>query len=660
MSQINEAVEAALSEDFSTLLEEKFGEDVTIEGSVVLGTVVSIDKEAAIIDVGLKSEGRVALKEFSAPGQNAEIAVGDKVEVYVERMEDRNGQAVLSRDKARREEAWADLEKAQEQQERVTGVIFGRVKGGFTVDLDGATAFLPGSQVDIRPIRDLGPLMGTPQPFQILKIDRKRGNIVVSRRAVLEESRAEARSELVSNLSEGQILNGIVKNLTEYGAFVDLGGVDGLLHVTDIAWRRINHPSEVLTIGQTVEVKVIRFNSETQRISLGMKQLLEDPWEAAQADFQIGNVIKGRVTNITDYGAFIELASGVEGLVHVSEMSWTKKNIHPGKIVSSSQEVDVMVLDIDQTKRRISLGLKQCTENPWQLFAESHKVGAEIEGEVRNITEFGLFVGLTDDIDGLVHLTDISWDVQGDEAIQSYNKGDKIKAKVLEVDASSERVSLGIKQLTEDSVGDTLLNMKKGDIVTCTITSVTDGGLEVQVADNVVGFIRRGDLSRDRDEQRPARFATGEKVDAQITQVDRSGRKLSLSIKSREMMEEKKAMADYGSSDSGASLGDILGVALAKKSDDGDGADNAGEKKAKPAPKKKKSEVVDKTKEDALSANKDEEAELASKAKKAKPASKTKKAAAKSDDQPQDDGGESQDGKSTEESPDTETTEDDS
>ena len=419
MSQINEAVEAALSEDFSTLLEEKFGEDVTIEGSVVLGTVVSIDKEAAIIDVGLKSEGRVALKEFSAPGQNAEIVVGDKVEVYVERMEDRNGQAVLSRDKARREEAWADLEKAQEQQERVTGVIFGRVKGGFTVDLDGATAFLPGSQVDIRPIRDLGPLMGTPQPFQILKIDRKRGNIVVSRRAVLEESRAEARSELVSNLSEGQVLNGIVKNLTEYGAFVDLGGVDGLLHVTDIAWRRINHPSEVLTIGQTVEVKVIRFNSETQRISLGMKQLLEDPWEAAQADFQIGNFVKGRVTNITDYGAFIELASGVEGLVHVSEMSWTKKNIHPGKIVSSSQEVDVMVLDIDQTKRRISLGLKQCTENPWQLFAESHKVGAEIEGEVRNITEFGLFVGLTDDIDGLVHLTDISWDVQGDEAIQS-------------------------------------------------------------------------------------------------------------------------------------------------------------------------------------------------------------------------------------------------
>jgi small subunit ribosomal protein S1 len=554
-----------MSENFADLLAESFNEDMNIEGSVVLGTVISVEKEAVIVDVGLKSEGRVSIKEFMAPGQDASVNIGDQVEVYVERLEDRNGQALLSRDKARREEAWAALETAHDDQQRVTGVIFGKVKGGFTVDLDGATAFLPGSQVDIRPVRDLGPLMGTPQPFQILKIDRKRGNIVVSRRAVLEESRAEARSELVSNLSEGQVLSGIVKNLTEYGAFVDLGGVDGLLHVTDIAWRRINHPSEVLSVGESVEVKVIRFNTETQRISLGMKQLQEDPWEAAKANFTIGSIVKGRVTNITDYGAFIELADGVEGLVHVSEMSWTKKNVHPGKIVSSSQEVDVMVLDIDMEKRRISLGIKQCIANPWENFATTVKAGDEIEGEIRNITEFGLFVGLNDDIDGLVHLTDISWDVQGDEAIQSYKKGDSVKAKVLEVDVNKERVSLGIKQLTEDTVGETLSNIKKGDIVTCTITKVVDGGLEVSVSENVTGFIRRSDLSRDRDEQRPERFAIDEKVDAQVTMVDGKARKLSLSIKAREMTEEKKAMADYGSSDSGASLGDILGAALAKR-----------------------------------------------------------------------------------------------
>jgi small subunit ribosomal protein S1 len=557
-----------MTENFADLLAESFDESVTIEGSVVRGVVVSIDKDAVIIDVGLKSEGRVPLKEFTPPGQSPSITIGDEVEVYVERMEDRNGQAMLSREKARREEAWAALELAHDKQERVTGVIFGKVKGGFTVDLDGATAFLPGSQVDIRPVRDLGPLMGTPQPFQILKIDRKRGNIVVSRRAVLEESRAEARSELVSNLQEGQVLNGVVKNITDYGAFVDLGGVDGLLHVTDIAWRRINHPSEALQVGQTVEVQVIRFNTETQRISLGMKQLQTDPWEAAQANFQIGTKVSGRVTNITDYGAFVELSDGVEGLVHVSEMSWTKKNVHPGKIVSTSQEVDVMVLDIDSVKRRISLGLKQCSPNPWESFADTYKAGTEIEGEVRNITEFGLFVGLTEEIDGLVHLSDISWDVAGDEAIQSYNKGDMVKAKVLEVDVDKERISLGIKQLVEDTVGESLSNIRRGDIVTCSITAVTDGGLEVSVGEGISGFIRRSDLSRDRAEQRPERFAVDEKVDAQVTNVDGSARKLTLSIKAREMAEEKQAMAEFGSSDSGASLGDILGAALAKRDEE--------------------------------------------------------------------------------------------
>ena len=568
MSSTNDAIADAMTENFADLLAESFDESVTIEGSVVRGVVVAIDKDAVIIDVGLKSEGRVPLKEFTPPGQEPTITIGDDVEVYVERMEDRNGQAMLSREKARREEAWAELEAAHEKQERVTGVIFGKVKGGFTVDLDGATAFLPGSQVDIRPVRDLGPLMGTPQPFQILKIDRKRGNIVVSRRAVLEESRAEARSELVSNLQEGQVLNGVVKNITDYGAFVDLGGVDGLLHVTDIAWRRINHPSEALQVGQTVDVQVIRFNTETQRISLGMKQLQTDPWEAAQASFQIGAKVTGRVTNITDYGAFVELSDGVEGLVHVSEMSWTKKNVHPGKIVSTSQEVDVMVLDIDSVKRRISLGLKQCSPNPWEAFAETYMSGTEVEGEVRNITEFGLFIGLTEEIDGLVHLSDISWDVAGDEAIQSYNKGDMVKAKVLEVDVEKERISLGIKQLVEDTVGESLSNIRRGDIVTCSITAVTDGGLEVSVGEGVTGFIRRSDLSRDRDEQRPERFAVDEKVDAQVTNVDSSSRKLTLSIKAREMAEEKQAMKEFGSSDSGASLGDILGAALAKRDED--------------------------------------------------------------------------------------------
>ena len=570
MSETNEAVQAAMNENFADLLAESFNESLTIEGSVVRGIVVSLDKDSVMIDVGLKSEGRIPMKEFTSPGQEPSITVGDEVEVYVERMEDRNGQAMLSREKARREEAWAALEEAHEKQERVTGVIFGKVKGGFTVDLDGATAFLPGSQVDIRPVRDLGPLMNTPQPFQILKIDRKRGNIVVSRRAVLEESRAEARSELVSNLQEGQVLTGIVKNITDYGAFIDLGGVDGLLHVTDIAWRRINHPSEALQVGQSVEVQVIRFNTETQRISLGMKQLMADPWETAKANFEIGSKVTGRVTNITDYGAFVELSDGVEGLVHVSEMSWTKKNVHPGKIVSTSQEVEVMVLDIDSAKRRISLGLKQCNDNPWENFNTTNMAGTEVEGEVRNITEFGLFVGLTDEIDGLVHLSDISWDVPGDEAIQSFKKGDMVKAKVLEVDVDKERISLGIKQLTEDTVGETLSNIKKGDIVTCSITTVTDGGLEIEVGEGLTGFIRRSDLSRDRAEQRPERFAVGEKVDAQVTNVDASARKLSLSIKAREMTEEKQAMAEYGSSDSGASLGDILGAALAKRDGSGD------------------------------------------------------------------------------------------
>ena len=563
-STTNSAADAA-TENFADLLAESFGEGTNVEGSVVRGFVIGIEGDAVIIDVGLKSEGRVPLKELAAPGQQADVSIGDEIEVYVERMEDRNGQAVLSRDKARREEAWGVLEASFEKQERVTGVIFGKVKGGFTVDLSGATAFLPGSQVDIRPVRDLGPLMGTPQPFQILKIDRRRGNIVVSRRAVLEESRAEARSELVSNLQEGQVLQGVVKNITDYGAFVDLGGVDGLLHVTDIAWQRISHPSEALQIGETVEVQVIRFNSETQRISLGMKQLLSDPWENVEGKFPIGAKMEGRVTNITDYGAFVELEAGVEGLVHVSEMSWTKKNVHPGKIVSTSQQVEVMVLDVDLSKRRISLGLKQCTTNPWEDLSATYPVGTEIDGEIRNITEFGLFVGLNDDIDGLVHLSDISWENAGEEALEGFTKGDMVKAKVLDIDVNKERISLGIKQLTDDPFAGQADAYRKGEVVTCTVSAVTDNGIDVTIGENMTGFIRRTDLSRDRAEQRADRFAVGEKVDAIVTSVDKKTRKLSLSIKARESAEEKQAMAEFGSSDSGASLGDILGAALAKK-----------------------------------------------------------------------------------------------
>ena len=552
-------------EDFASLLDETLGKDTGFDGSVVTGRVLRLTEEFAIVDVGLKSEGRVALKEFGPPGTQPDVKPGDHVELYVERYEDRDGSIVLSREKARREEAWTNLEKAFEGQQRVNGTIYGRVKGGFTVDLNGAVAFLPGSQVDIRPVRDVGPLMGTPQPFQILKMDRARGNIVVSRRAVLEETRAEQRSELIQGLKEGMILDGVVKNITDYGAFVDLGGVDGLLHVTDIAWRRINHPSEALTIGQQVKVQVIRFNPETQRISLGMKQLEADPWEGVAAKYPPGARYTGRVTNITDYGAFVELEPGVEGLVHVSEMSWTKKNVHPGKIVSTSQEVDVMVLDVDSSKRRISLGLKQVQRNPWEQFVDEHPIGTEVEGEIRNITEFGLFVGLSADIDGMIHMSDLSWDEPGEQAMTHYEKGQTIKAKVLDVDVEKERISLGVKQLRDDPAATVLDSVHKGDVVTCIVTAVQANGIEVKVGDVLTGFIRRAELARDKGDQRPDRFAVGEKVDAKITAVDRAARKLTLTIKGKEMEEEKQAMAEYGSSDSGASLGDILGAAIRRR-----------------------------------------------------------------------------------------------
>ncbi|MEM0937311.1 MAG: 30S ribosomal protein S1 [Pseudomonadota bacterium] len=551
----------ASMEEFEALLNESLEIDTPAEGSVVKGRVIAIEAGQAIIDVGYKMEGRVELKEFANPGEAPEIEVGDEVEVYLDRVENARGEASISREKARREAAWDRLEKAYADEERVEGAIFGRVKGGFTVDLGGAVAFLPGSQVDVRPVRDAGPLMGLKQPFQILKMDRRRGNIVVSRRAILEESRAEQRAEVISNLHEGQAVDGVVKNITEYGAFVDLGGVDGLLHVTDMAWRRVNHPSEILSIGETVKVQVIKINKETHRISLGMKQLQADPWDSVEAKFPLDSTHTGRVTNITDYGAFVELEPGVEGLVHVSEMSWTKKNVHPGKIVSTSQEVEVMVLEIDTQKRRVSLGLKQTMRNPWEVFAETHPEGTEVEGEVKNITEFGLFIGLPGDIDGMVHLSDLSWDERGEDAIQNYRKGDMVKAVVTETDTDKERISLSIKALGGDKFAEATGSVKRGAIITVEVTAIEDGGIEVEY-EGMKSFIRRSDLSRDRAEQRPERFGVGDKIDVRVTNIDSKTRRLGLSIKAREIAEEREAVEQFGSSDSGASLGDILGAAL--------------------------------------------------------------------------------------------------
>ena len=570
-------------EDFAALLEESFAKTDIVEGSVVKGTVVAIEKDLAVIDVGLKVEGRVPLKEFGVRAKDGELKPGDEVEVYLERVENALGEAMLSREKARREESWISLEVSFEKNDTVQGHIFNQVKGGFTVDLDGAVAFLPRSQVDVRPVRDVGPLMQTPQPFRILKMDKRRGNIVVSRRSVLEDTLAEQRSELVAKLKEGQVVDGVVKNITEYGAFVDLGGIDGLLHVTDMAWRRVNHPSEILSIGETVKVQIIRVNPETFRISLGMKQLESDPWDGIEAKFPVSAKFTGRVTNITDYGAFVELEPGIEGLIHVSEMSWTKKNVHPGKIVSTSQEVEVVVLDVDPAKRRISLGLKQNMGNPWEEFAQNHPVNSTVEGEVKNKTEFGLFLGLEGDVDGMVHLSDLDWNRQGEEALEGFKKGDMVNAVVLDVDVEKERISLGIKQVGGDPLAEALDGVRKGSIVTGEIVSVNDAGIEVKIADtDLTAFIRRADLSRDRSEQRPDRFAAGEKVDARVTNVDKKARKISLSIKALEIAEEKEAVAQYGSTASGASLGDILGAALKQREGDDDDpdADEAAEEDA--------------------------------------------------------------------------------
>lgn len=579
-------------EEFESLLNEAQQKTESFEGRVVQGTVVALEGDFALIDVGLKAEGRIPLREFRAPGGASAVKIGDTLEVFVDRIENAQGEAQLSRERARREESWVELEKFFKANQPVEGTIFSRVKGGFTVDLAGAVAFLPGSQLDVRPLRDPGSLMNVPLQFQILKMDRKRGNIVVSRRSLLEEERAGKRADFMKNLAEGQVVKGVVKNITEYGAFIDVGGVDGLLHLTDMAWNRLGHPSEVLKVGDQLDVKIIRINPETQRISFGLKQLGDDPWGGIVEKYKPGMRVKGRITNVTDYGAFVELENGIEGLVHVSEMSWTKKNVHPNKVVSTSQEIEVQVLEVDPEKRRISLGLKQCVENPWVIFSKTHAKDSIVEGKVKNITEFGLFIGVSDELDGMIHLSDLAWDKTGEEALKGYKKGDVVKAVILDIDVEKERISLGVKQLSADPKT-AAPKRKKGEVVTGTVTKVTAGGIEVAIGeDGMMGFIKKNELSRDRNDQRPDRFAVGEKVDAQVVNVDRGGRQVQLSIKAREIAEEKAAVEQYGSSDSGASLGDILGAAL-KKIKSGKGGAKADSAEEGQTPQKSKSKSTE-------------------------------------------------------------------
>ena len=565
MAEAAQKQEFNTNEDFEALLESSFGEQKVTEGSVVEGEIIGLSNDTVTIDVGLKSEGRVALKEFYEMGEKPDLHEGDKVTVYIERLEDRSGEIILSREKAVRESAWDNLEEDHKSNVPVDGVLFGQVKGGFTVDLGGAIAFLPGSQVDVKPIKDVSHIANVKEKYLILKMDKKRGNIIVSRRAIMEESQAEARDEILKDIAMGAKLEGTVKNLTNYGAFIDLGGIDGLLHVTDISWKRINHPSEVLSVGEKIEVQVIKIDDETKRISLGMKQLQENPWDANKDKFKVGEVVKTKVSNVADYGVFVELEGGLEGLIHQTELSWLKKEQNSSKW-KVGEEIEAQILEVDEEKQRISLGLKQTQENPWGEFAKNFKEGDEIEGEIRNISDFGFFVGLEGGIDGLVHYSDLAWDKPGEEALKEYSKGQTVKAQILSVDIEKERIGLGIKQLIEGGAAEGFDQFNKGDVVTCKVTAVQGDGLEVTLGETeVIAFIKRGDLSKDRSEQRPERFAVGDRVDAKITAATKKTGRISVSVKALEVDEHKRAIEEYGSTDSGASLGDILGAALEEK-----------------------------------------------------------------------------------------------
>ena len=566
--------------EFFKLLEESFKKSSKLEGFVKKGKVVAVENDSIIVDVGLKSEGIVPLRELD-PTKSKEIKAGDNIEVFVERFEGRSGNAILSYEKAQREDAWEILSKSFENKEVVTGIIKGKIRGGFSVELSKTLAFLPGSQLDVRPI-DVESIMNKPQTFQIIKMDKKRNNIVVSRRSVIEGNRQVERGLLLSKIKEGDILEGMVKNLTDYGAFVDLGGMDGLIHVTDISWQRIEHPSEILSLGKKIKVKIIKFDQEQQKISLGLKQLQPDPWDKLIGKYVENNKYTGKVTKVTDYGAFVELEPGIEGLIHISEMTWSKSNIHPGKIVSNSQDIEIIILDIDKEKRRIGLGLKQCQENPWKKFSETYPKNTEIEGTVKHIAEFGLFIGLPTNVDGMVHLSDLDWEQAGEEAIKKYKKGDKVKAKIIDIDPESQKISLGIKQLVKSPLKSSFKDIKIGDTITCNITKLEEDGIHINTANKLQGYIEKLDLSQEKSEQRVDRFAVGERVDAVITKIDQENSRLILSIKAREVGEEKKAAAKFGSSDSGASLSNILDKGSEKKD-----KKNAVSKKEKPEGKKK-------------------------------------------------------------------------
>ncbi|EBQ4050201.1 30S ribosomal protein S1 [Salmonella enterica] len=532
-----------MTESFAQLFEESLKEIETRPGSIVRGVVVAIDKDVVLVDAGLKSESAIPAEQFKNAQGELEIQVGDEVDVALDAVEDGFGETLLSREKAKRHEAWITLEKAYEDAETVTGVINGKVKGGFTVELNGIRAFLPGSLVDVRPVRDTLHLEGKELEFKVIKLDQKRNNVVVSRRAVIESENSAERDQLLENLQEGMEVKGIVKNLTDYGAFVALGGVDGLLHITDMAWKRVKHPSEIVNVGDEINVKVLKFDRERTRVSLGLKQLGEDPWVAIAKRYPEGTKLTGRVTNLTDYGCFVEIEEGVEGLVHVSEMDWTNKNIHPSKVVNVGDVVEVMVLDIDEERRRISLGLKQCKSNPWQQFAETHNKGDRVEGKIKSITDFGIFIGLDGGIDGLVHLSDISWNVAGEEAVREYKKGDEIAAVVLQVDAERERISLGVKQLAEDPFNNWVALNKKGAIVTGKVTAVDAKGATVELADGVEGYLRASEASRDRVEDATLVLSVGDEVEAKFTGVDRKNRAISLSVRAKDEADEKDAIA---------------------------------------------------------------------------------------------------------------------
>ncbi|ABU77679.1 30S ribosomal protein S1 [Cronobacter sakazakii] len=532
-----------MTESFAQLFEESLKEIETRPGSIVRGVVVAIDKDVVLVDAGLKSESAIPAEQFKNAQGEIEIQVGDEVDVALDAVEDGFGETLLSREKAKRHEAWLMLEKAYEEAATVTGVINGKVKGGFTVELNGIRAFLPGSLVDVRPVRDTLHLEGKELEFKVIKLDQKRNNVVVSRRAVIESENSAERDQLLENLQEGMEVKGIVKNLTDYGAFVDLGGVDGLLHITDMAWKRVKHPSEIVNVGDEITVKVLKFDRERTRVSLGLKQLGEDPWVAIAKRYPEGTRLTGRVTNLTDYGCFVEIEEGVEGLVHVSEMDWTNKNIHPSKVVNVGDVVEVMVLDIDEERRRISLGLKQCKANPWQQFAETHNKGDRVEGKIKSITDFGIFIGLDGGIDGLVHLSDISWNVAGEEAVREYKKGDEIAAVVLQVDAERERISLGVKQLAEDPFNNYVALNKKGAIVTGKVTAVDAKGATVELADGVEGYLRASEASRDRVEDATLVLSVGDDVEAKFTGVDRKNRVVSLSVRAKDEADEKDAIA---------------------------------------------------------------------------------------------------------------------